>query len=118
MKRTAITLADGRELIYFDEQRRRRPRDCPTTGATCPRRRRPSRAALRPAGRRVGGGRRAPADPHLPAADRRVPALSVHAGPVRREIPAPDYDVVVFENRFPSFSDRVTPDEIAGADRR
>ena len=28
------------------------------------------------------------------------------------EIPAPDYDVVVFENQFPSFSDRVKPDEI------
>ena len=28
------------------------------------------------------------------------------------EIPAPDYDVVVFENQFPSFSDRIKPDEI------
>ncbi len=28
------------------------------------------------------------------------------------EIPAADYDVVVFENQFPSFSDRVKPDEI------
>ena len=28
------------------------------------------------------------------------------------EIPAPDYDVVVFENQFPSFSDRIEPDEI------
>jgi UDPglucose--hexose-1-phosphate uridylyltransferase len=28
------------------------------------------------------------------------------------EIPAPDYDVVVFENQFPSFSDRIQPDEV------
>ncbi|WP_433828426.1 galactose-1-phosphate uridylyltransferase [Actinoplanes sp. CA-015351] len=28
------------------------------------------------------------------------------------EIPAPSYDVAVFENQFPSFSDRISPDEI------
>jgi UDPglucose--hexose-1-phosphate uridylyltransferase len=28
------------------------------------------------------------------------------------EIPAPSYDVAVFENQFPSFSDRIVPDEI------
>ena len=38
------------------------------------------RAAVRPAHRRVGRGGRAPADPHVPAAVGRVPAVSVHAG--------------------------------------
>ena len=40
-----------------------------------------------------------------------MPALSVHPD-FSTEIPAPDYDVVVFENQFPSFSDRIKPDEI------
>ena len=42
MKRTAIDLADGRELIYFDE-RDDAVRDAARTGATC-RRRRPRRS--------------------------------------------------------------------------
>ena len=106
MRRTLTSLADGRELIYFDETRRHRPR-----------RRRPPRpaaaaarlaTALRPPDRRVGRHRRAPPDPHAAAARRRMPAVPVHAGRAT-EIPAYDYDVVVFENRFPSFADRRRP---------
>ena len=61
---------------------------------------------LRPADRRVGRDRRAPARPHVPAAGRRVPAVPHRPRHRPSEIPATDYDVVVFENRFPSFSSR------------
>ncbi|MFG1775424.1 galactose-1-phosphate uridylyltransferase [Micromonospora sp. NPDC049048] len=113
MKRTAITLADGRELIYFDERddavrdqpdRRELP---PPTPA--------SQLRLDPltdewvavAVHRQGRIFLPPADqcPLCPSTDGR-----------QSEIPAPDYDVAVFENRFPAFSGRVAdePAEITG----
>ncbi len=103
MKKTVTVLADGRELIYFDE----------------------SDDAVRPA----VDGRELPPPP--PASELRYDALldewvaiAAHrqsrtylppsdecpldpSSPERAtEIPAYDYDVVVFENRFPSFSYR------------
>ncbi|MFG1654395.1 galactose-1-phosphate uridylyltransferase [Micromonospora sp. NPDC049275] len=111
MKRTAIDLADGRELIYFDENDdavRDQPdrRDLPPP---------PPASQLR----------------YDPLTDEWV-AVAVHRqtrtflppanecpldpsqGDRLTEIPAPDYDVVVFENRFPSLSGRVAdePGEI------
>ncbi|MEV4821297.1 galactose-1-phosphate uridylyltransferase [Micromonospora sp. NPDC049274] len=111
MKRTAIDLADGRELIYFDESDdavRDQPdrRDLPPP---------PPASQLR----------------YDPLTDEWV-AVAVHRqtrtflppanecpldpsqGDRLTEIPAPDYDVVVFENRFPSLSGRVAdePGEI------
>ncbi|MEU7928695.1 galactose-1-phosphate uridylyltransferase [Micromonospora sp. NPDC049107] len=111
MKRTAINLADGRELIYFDENDdavRDQPdrRDLPPP---------PPASQLR----------------YDPLTDEWV-AVAVHRqtrtflppanecpldpseGDRLTEIPAPDYDVVVFENRFPSLSGRVAdePGEI------
>ncbi|WP_405429576.1 galactose-1-phosphate uridylyltransferase [Micromonospora sp. NBC_00617] len=111
MKRTAIDLADGRELIYFDENDdavRDQPdrRDLPPP---------PPASQLR----------------YDPLTDEWV-AVAVHrqtrtflppanecpldpsAGDRLTEIPSPDYDVVVFENRFPSLSGRVAdePGEI------
>ncbi|WP_433115419.1 galactose-1-phosphate uridylyltransferase [Micromonospora sp. CA-246542] len=111
MKRTAINLADGRELIYFDESDdavRDQPdrRDLPPP---------PPASQLR----------------YDPLTDEWV-AVAVHRqtrtflppanecpldpseGDRLTEIPAPDYDVVVFENRFPSLSGRVAdePGEI------
>ncbi len=103
MKRTVTRLADGRELIYFDERddvvrddvdRRRLPPPAPaaelrydplldewvTIAAH-----RQSRTFLPPSSE-------CPLCPSTP--DRST------------EIPASDYDVVVFENRFPTFSDR------------
>ncbi len=106
MKRTAVALADGRPLIYFDE----------------------SDAAVRDAVDR----RDLPPPPYAselrydPLLDEWV-AVAAHrqtrtflpptdqcplcpSTPDRlSEIPAADYDVVVFENRFPSFSHRLDP---------
>jgi UDPglucose--hexose-1-phosphate uridylyltransferase len=108
-RRTAIRLSDGRELIYFDE----RPdadrgavdrRDLPPPPPTAQLRLDPlvdewvAVAAYRQT------------RTFLPPTDQcpLCPSTSEFAS----EIPAPDYDVVVFENQFPSFSDRVAPDEV------
>jgi UDPglucose--hexose-1-phosphate uridylyltransferase len=110
MRRTAIRLADGRELIYFDERA--------------------------DADRSVPDGR--PLPPPPPASQLRLDpltdewvAIAAHRqtrtflppsdqcplcpsnGLFSSEIPAADYDVVVFENQFPSLSDRIVPDEVA-----
>jgi UDPglucose--hexose-1-phosphate uridylyltransferase len=106
MKRTPIRLADGRELIYFDE------RDDADRGAT-DRRDMPPRPPL-------------PEMRHDPVLDEWVsvnaarqtrPFLPATEGcplcpstPDRStEIPAYDYDVVVFENQFPSFANHEPP---------
>jgi UDPglucose--hexose-1-phosphate uridylyltransferase len=101
VKKTAIRLADGRELIYYDE-RDDAVRDAPD---------------------------RRPLAPHRPATELRYDvtveewvAIATHRqerthlppteecplcpsrGDRSTEIPASNYDVVVFENRFPAFS--------------
>jgi UDPglucose--hexose-1-phosphate uridylyltransferase len=103
MRRTAVELADGRELIYFDERDdavREGPdrRDLPPP---------PPASELRydplvdewvaVAGHRQGRIFLPPTDqcPLCPS----TPARST-------EIPAYDYDVAVFENRFPALSGR------------
>lgn len=103
MKRTAIKLADGRELIYFDERddavrEDRDRRDLPPP---------PPASQLRydplvdewvaVATHRQGRTLLPPSDecPLCPSTSERL-----------TEIPAPDYDVAVFENRFPALSDR------------
>ncbi|GAA0736638.1 galactose-1-phosphate uridylyltransferase [Dactylosporangium roseum] len=106
MKRTVTHLADGRELIYFDE------RDDATRDAA-------DRRDLPPP---------PPASEmrHDPVLDEWV-AIATHRQtrtflppsdqcPLcpstpewQSEIPSAEYDVVVFENRFPSFSHRVGP---------
>ncbi|MGH3486851.1 MAG: galactose-1-phosphate uridylyltransferase [Actinopolymorphaceae bacterium] len=100
MKRTTTRLADGRELIYFDE----------TDGA--------DRSALdqRDLPERAGGSElrydavldewvavaaHRQSRTFLPPADQ-CPLCPSRAGRLT-EIPAIDYDVAVFENRFPSF---------------
>ena len=85
--------------------RRRRPRP-PSTGASCRRRRRrPSCGTTRWS----TSGWRSPRTGRAAPSCR--PATSARCARRARdrltEIPAADYDVVVFENRFPSFSDRV-----------
>ncbi|WP_068925745.1 galactose-1-phosphate uridylyltransferase [Planobispora rosea] len=103
MKRTVTHLADGRELIYFDRD------DSADRGAIDERELppRPPASELRYdplteewvaiAGHRQGRTFLPPADecPLCPSVPGRL-----------TEIPAAAYDVVVFENRFPSFSDR------------
>ncbi|MEV7624434.1 galactose-1-phosphate uridylyltransferase [Actinoplanes sp. NPDC089786] len=110
-QRTAIRLSDGRELIYFDEtdghDRNAWPdkRDLPTPPAASQLRHDPlvdewvAVAAHRQTRTFLPPSDKCPLCPSTPE--------------FSTEIPAPDYDVVTFENQFPSFSARVHPDEIA-----
>jgi UDPglucose--hexose-1-phosphate uridylyltransferase len=107
VRRTSTTLADGRELIYFDDSEPYR------SGAK-------SREAVdeRPLDpRQAAGTMRLDAltgdwvsiadhrqnRTFLPPADE-CPLCPSGGGTMPSEIPAREYDVVVFENRFPSFS--------------
>ncbi|MEU8522085.1 galactose-1-phosphate uridylyltransferase [Streptomyces sp. NBC_01216] len=99
MKKTVTTLADGRELIYYDS-RADTVRDAVDTRPLAPV---SSRAEIRHdallgdsvvvASHRQGRTFHPPADacPLCPSREGRL-----------SEIPAADYEVVVFENRFPS----------------
>ncbi|MFI1824913.1 galactose-1-phosphate uridylyltransferase [Streptomyces sp. NPDC020412] len=104
MKKTSTRLADGRELVYYDT-RHHTPRDAVD--------RRP--LALEPPGATAAEIRRDPllgdsvaiashrqGRTHLPPADE-CPLCPSRDGRLS-EIPAADYDVVVFENRFPSLA--------------
>ncbi|MEU1376494.1 galactose-1-phosphate uridylyltransferase [Streptomyces triculaminicus] len=101
MKKTATRLADGRELIYYDS------RDDAVRDAADPRPARPSRSTTEV--------RRDPllGDDVVIASHRQ--ARTYHPPPDRcplcpsrpgrpTEIPAADYEVAVFENRFPSLA--------------
>ncbi|MFB4293124.1 galactose-1-phosphate uridylyltransferase [Nonomuraea sp. ATR24] len=101
MKRTITHLADGRELIYFDRRDDadrsaidRRPLD-PRPVASELRYDPLTEEWIAVAGHRQTRTFLPPADecPLCPSSAERA-----------SEIPADDYDVVVFENRFPSFS--------------
>ncbi|MGH3714845.1 MAG: galactose-1-phosphate uridylyltransferase [Micromonosporaceae bacterium] len=105
MKRTVTRLADGRELIYYDE------RDDADRSAVDQRELPPPPPAseirhdpvldewVAVAAHRQGRT-------FLPRAHE-CPLCPSRPGQLT-EIPAADYEVVVFENRFPSFSDRFT----------
>lgn len=114
--KTLVHLADGRELIYFDAEAG------PDPGA------RAAYPDTRPLDPRPGSGE-SRFDPLLGewvavAANRQV--RPYHPGPDvcpfcpstatrHTEIPAPDYEVAVFENRFPSLSSPPEPpDELIG----
>ncbi|MGN9802424.1 galactose-1-phosphate uridylyltransferase [Micromonospora sp. L32] len=104
MKRTAIELADGRELIYFDE-RDDAVRDQPDRRELPPP---PPASQLRYdplTDEWVAVAVHRQTRTFLPPADQ-CP-LCPTRGDRLSEIPAPDYDVAVFENRFPSLSQRV-----------
>ena len=100
--RTAITLADGRELIYYDREAGR-DRSATDTRTDLPHAETTSQMRWNPlmrdysviAGHRQGRTYKPPADlcPLDPSRDGK-----------QTEIPSADYEVVVFENRFPSFS--------------
>jgi len=101
VKHTSIRMADGRELIYFDEaddavRASVDQRDLPAPPAPTQLRRDPlTEEWVAIAGSRQGR-------PLLPPTSEcpLCPSKPDHF----TEIPADDYDVVVFENRFPSFS--------------
>jgi UDPglucose--hexose-1-phosphate uridylyltransferase len=101
--RTRGRLADGREIVYFDDAPGRvpvpDPRDLPAVEPHCESRRDPL------TGEWVTVTAHRNTRTFLPPADR----CPLCPGGPDSEIPDPAYEVVSFENRFPSFSAR-TPD--------
>ncbi len=103
VRRTDARMADGRELFYFDDvtpgPRRVLPdtRDLPTVqhGSTM-------RFDVL-TGEWVAIAAHRMDRTFLPPADH-CPLCPTRPGREPSEVPAPDYDVVVFENRFPSFA--------------
>jgi len=105
VKRTSARLADGREILYFDLDESRPPRDVADTrdlGATSTASEIRYDAAL---DEWVAVASHRQTRTHLPPTDE-CPLCPSTPGRAT-EIPAPDYDVVVFENRFPSFATRL-----------
>jgi len=106
VKRTVRHLADGREIIYFDEQPNAPERtavdtrDLPPVSAS-------SEIRLDPlTGEWVAMAAHRQTRTYKPPADLCPLCPSTPGRP--SEIPESGYDVVVFENRFPSFSQGVT----------
>jgi len=102
VRKTSIRLADGRELIYYDDEH-------PDADRSMPDRRDPSRIETRSELRRdplldewVAVASHRQDRTYLPPPDE-CPLDPSTPGRLT-EIPAPDYDVVVFENRFPSLA--------------
>lgn len=101
MKRTARRLADGREIIYFDADPARTrdaddTRDLPPQAPASEMRRDPL------TGEWVAIAAHRQARTYKPPAELCPLCPSSPGRPT--EIPEPDYDVVVFENQFPSFA--------------
>ncbi len=103
MRKTSSRLADGREIIYFDESDDAAPartvvdsRDLPPMASLSANRYDPLADEW------------VTVAPHRQDRTHRPPADECPLCPSRpghhSEIPSPDYDVVVFENRFPSFA--------------
>jgi UDPglucose--hexose-1-phosphate uridylyltransferase len=121
MRRTSTSLSDGRDLIYFDDD---------ATAATTPRDDVKDTRDLEPTATSSEIRYDALLDEWVAVASHRQsrtylpPANECPLCPSREghptEIPASDYDVVVFENRFPSFATDVelVPDGVRGGDRR
>ncbi|MFD8492311.1 galactose-1-phosphate uridylyltransferase [Amycolatopsis sp. NPDC059657] len=107
MRKTVRQLADGREIIYFDEAPTERDavdtRDLPPVAATSEIRRDPL------TGEWVAMAAHRQTRTYKPPADLCPLCPSKPGKP--SEIPDADYDVVVFENRFPSFSQGVVGEE-------
>lgn len=104
---TSSTLSDGRELIYFDD-----PGSSPRPTASMvdhrglPPRGEPGEVRFDAlTGEWVAVAAHRQSRTHLPPADQCPICPTTTGNP--SEIPAPDYDVVVFENRFPSLGPEV-----------
>ncbi|WP_426562735.1 galactose-1-phosphate uridylyltransferase [Angustibacter sp. McL0619] len=110
VRRTRAHLHDGREIVYYDDSP-------PYVDGTATRNLHDSRPPLSP--ERAGQMRFDPLSgswvtiaahrmdrAFMPSADE-CPLCPTGRGTVPSEIPADDYDVVVFENKSPSFSTRV-----------
>ncbi|TDB83494.1 galactose-1-phosphate uridylyltransferase [Actinomadura sp. KC216] len=114
MHRTRARLADGREIVYYDAAPGRvpaaDPRDLPPVEPVCEVRRDPL------TGDHVTITAHRNARTFLPPADR----CPLCPGGPASEVPDPSYEVVAFENRFPSFDVRTpppTPPVIDGVER-
>jgi UDPglucose--hexose-1-phosphate uridylyltransferase len=114
MRRTSTSLADGREIVYFDLDESRPDRLvpdrrdlAPTTTASEIRYDVLTDEWVAVASHRQGRTHLPPTDqcPLCPSRDGR-----------QTEVPADDYDVVVFENRFPSFSSAASSAGTSGDD--
>jgi len=102
MRKTTARLADGRQIIYYDESlsARRAPHADPRK---LPARAPGSELRLDPLTReQVVVAAHRQSRTHLPPSDQ-CP-LCPSTGGRQTEVPSPDYDVVAFENRFPSLS--------------
>ncbi|NJQ08395.1 galactose-1-phosphate uridylyltransferase [Streptomyces lonarensis] len=107
MRRTSTRLSDGRELIYYDADPPGPERAAPRVPRPDPRPAPPPTSATtelrvdRLAGETVAYAAHRQDRTHLPPADRcpLCPATDARS----EEIPERDYQVAVFENRFPSF---------------
>ncbi|MGW0177521.1 galactose-1-phosphate uridylyltransferase [Rhodococcus sp. NPDC003322] len=121
MRKTTTTLADGRELIYFDDTE-------PYAGGVATRELRDGRdlapvAATSTMRYDVLTGEWVTLASHrnsrtfLPSVAE-CPLCPTRPGGPATEIPADDYDVAVFENRFPSFARTAEPvtDHVDGMD--
>jgi UDPglucose--hexose-1-phosphate uridylyltransferase len=117
VRRTVGTLADGREILYFDDSEpylsggvsRHVPDERPLGEASVAGERR-----LDPlTGEWVAIAAHRMNRTFLPPANE-CPLCPTGRGTVASEVPARDYDVVVFENRFPSFSTRTAEDSGPG----
>ena len=107
VRRTSTTLADGRELIYFDDSEPYR------SGATSREMVDERPLVVRPAagtmrldaltGEWISIADHRQDRTFLPPANE-CPLCPSGGGTMPSEIPAHEYDVVVFENRFPSFA--------------
>ena len=114
VRRTSTTLADGRELIYFDDSEPYRSGaqgrdlvDERPLGA------RPAAGTMRLdalTGDWVSIADHRQNRTFLPPTDQ-CPLCPSRSGAMPSEIPAHEYDVVVFENRFPSFATESTTAE-------
>lgn len=107
---TSTTLSDGRELIYFDDAGTPKPRaaEFTTDHRGLPPRGEPGEVrydALTDEWVAVAAHRQTRT--HLPPADQCPICPTTPSNP--SEIPASDYDVVVFENRFPSLGPALGP---------
>ena len=114
---TPTTLSDGRELIYFDDSpaalRGEVTRELVDTRGL-PETHTDSEMRLDPlTGDWVAYAAHRMNRTFMPPANENPLAPTV-PGQLRTEVPADDYDVVVFENRFPSFSEHMeVPDDFA-----
>jgi UDPglucose--hexose-1-phosphate uridylyltransferase len=112
VRQTTATLSDGREIVYYDDTE-------PYLSSGIPRHRKDERGLPRSrassvlrydvlTGEWVALASHRNDRTHLPPTER-CPLCPSASGSELTEIPADDYDVVVFENRFPSYAESVDP---------